>query len=190
VNLNVWDNLWFAIQVRPRHERLTAQVLQNKGYEHFLPLYTTNGGRGKSTKVEAPLFPGYVFCKFDAKVRGPIVTTPGVIRIVGSTKGPIPVDEIELEAIRRVVRNDFNAKPWSYADIGETVVITDGPLAGVEGILVAFGNRDHVVLSLSLVQSSILIDINGSSIRPSKRGAAKFCSAPLPLAAKVFVQLS
>src|SRR5207237_1416625 len=66
---------WFAISVRPRRERSVARILQSKGYETFVPLYTV---RTQARTTETPLFPGFVFCRFDVHRRLPILVTSGV----------------------------------------------------------------------------------------------------------------
>src|SRR5438309_1885473 len=89
---NNWP--WFAIHIRGRYEKSTAAILHDKGYEWFLPLYKCRRRwSDRSKELELPLFPGYLFCRFDLNDRLPILTTPGVLQIVGIGKTPIPVDE-------------------------------------------------------------------------------------------------
>src|SRR6266852_9948291 len=90
---------WYALQLRTRWERSTAALLSGKGYETFLPTFkSVKRGRNRSTEVEAPLFPGYLFCRFNVFDRLPVLITPGVISVVGRGRIPIPVEESELEA--------------------------------------------------------------------------------------------
>ena len=72
------------------------------------------GGVGPtgSKNSELPLFPGYLFCRFDVRDRLlPILTTPGVIGIVGAGKTPVPVDDEEIEAIRAILRSGLAVQP-------------------------------------------------------------------------------
>src|SRR2546427_8571217 len=62
------EHQWFAIQVRPNHEKVTALLLRGKGYEEFLPSYLCNNRLGRGQPCERPLFPGYLFCRFNPKV--------------------------------------------------------------------------------------------------------------------------
>src|SRR5216684_1011727 len=74
---------WFALQVRARHEMGVAQHLCSRGYDWFLPLYKCRKRWSDRMKeVETPLFPGYLFCRFDPQERLPILTSPGVIQVV------------------------------------------------------------------------------------------------------------
>src|SRR5260370_35756929 len=92
---------WYALQLRTRWESSTAALLSGKGYQTFLPtLKTLRRGRGKSCEVNAPLFPGYVFCRFDALKRLPVLLTPAVITVVGRGRIPIPAEHSEIEAVQ------------------------------------------------------------------------------------------
>src|SRR5579872_6113349 len=95
---------WFALQVRTRWESSTAVLLSGKGYQTLLPTYRTKKrGNGKLRDGIAPLFPGYVFCQFDAQNRLPVLITPGVIAVVGRGRVPFPVDDAEISGIQTLV---------------------------------------------------------------------------------------
>src|SRR3989442_10827151 len=81
---------WFALQTRCRYESFVAKQLAHKGYEILLPLYECRRRWSDRIKeLELPLFPGYVFCRFNPLVRLPILMTPGVIQVVGVGKSPV-----------------------------------------------------------------------------------------------------
>ncbi len=97
---------WFALQVRTRWESSTESLLSGKGFETFLPKYNNRVRRnGRMKDVEAPLFPGYVFCRFDAQDRLPILITPGVISVVSRGRLPIPLEDSELAAVQTIVHS-------------------------------------------------------------------------------------
>src|SRR5579862_5484514 len=94
------DPAWFALAVIPRKEKITAQTLRLKGYEDFLPLYTVKRRWSDRVKeVELPLFPGYVFCRFDPGIRLPILKIPSVISVLGLGKTPQPIPDAEISAL-------------------------------------------------------------------------------------------
>ncbi len=160
MNLSVNHGRWCAIQVRPRYEKIVSTILQNKGYEQYLPLYREQKrSSDRSKEAMVPLFAGYVFCRIDSEVQGAIVTTPGVVRIVGSRKEIAIISAQEIEAIQRIVNSGFRVKPCPYT-IGDRVQFTTGPFEGVEGIVTHYKGRRHLVLSISLIQSSISVDVD------------------------------
>jgi len=172
----------FALQVRPRHEKAAAWALHNKGFDEFLPLYRSRRRWSDRVKeLDMPLFPGYVFCRFDPEDRLPILTTPGVISLVGIGKTPTPVEEAELAALRMVVQSGLNAEPWPFLKVGQPVRIDLGPLAGLEGILTELKNRQRLIVSVGLLQRSVAVEIDGAWVSPiclGRRSAASSSSSP------------
>ena len=163
--MNLAEKRWFAIQVRPRYEKTAGDILRNKGYEEFVPLYKEKRQWSDRIKiVTVPLFAGYIFCRFNASAHAPIVTTPGVVRIIGSGKELLPIEEGEVEAIQAVIRCGYKAHPHAYTKIGDKVRITEGPLSGIEGVLVGYKNGSRLVLSVNLVQSSIAVEIQSRDV--------------------------
>jgi transcription antitermination factor NusG len=112
------------------------------------------------------LFPGYVFCQFDVMHRLPIISIPGFVGIVGCGKVPTSVDSAELDAIRSVVESGVLARPWPFLRVGHQVVLRRGPLAGLEGILLGFKSGQRVVLSITLLQRSVAVDVDADWVRP------------------------
>jgi transcription antitermination factor NusG len=160
---------WCAVQVRPQYEVLVAAGLCAKGYREFLPMYRTKRQWSDRRKeIDVPMFTGYVFCKLNRELPGAIVTTPGVIRIVGTRKEIAFIDDWEIEAIRIVVASGKKVEPCAYAGIGDQVLITSGTLAGVEGSVVAYRNQQRLVVSLHLIQSSISVEVDCSMALTSK----------------------
>lgn len=165
MDLNKIDKWWFAIQVKPRYEFTAAKILRGKGYEEFVPTYRTKRQLSdRKRELDLPLFTGYVFCRFDASIRHPIVTTPGVIRIVGTGKQIAKIDDGEIEAIQKVTRSEMPITPCPYPNVGDRIRIGEGPLAGVEGILTSWKNKQRLILSVGLIQSAIAVEIGPDSI--------------------------
>jgi transcription antitermination factor NusG len=158
---------WFALQVRTRWESSTAVLLSGKGYQTLLPTYQTKKRwNGRVKQLNAPLFPGYVFCQFDALNRLPILVTPGVIAVVGRGRVPLPVDDSEIAAIQTVVSSGFQAEPWPYLEIGQRIRIESDALNGLEGILINFKGNHRIVVSVSLLRRSVALEIDRTCVRP------------------------
>jgi transcription antitermination factor NusG len=162
---------WFALQVRARHEIGVGKFLSGKGYEPLVPLYQSRRRWSDRIKVvEEPLFPGYLFCRFDINNRLPILTTPGVIQVVGFNRTPVPVDEAEIDAIQNLLASGFPSQPWPYVHVGDRVQIDSGPLRGLEGLLVELKGSHRLVVSVSLLQRSVAVEIDSALVR-ALRGA-------------------
>ena len=165
MNLIKYDNCWCAVQVAPRHETIVSTVLRTKGYEEFLPTYRVKRQWSDRRKeIEVPLFTGYVFCRLNSGIGWPIVTTPGVIRLVGTSREVAVIDDREIEAIQLVVKAGVKMEPCVYAKLGDRVRITDGPLNGVEGIVTGHKNQQRLILSVNLIQSSVSVEVDSYSL--------------------------
>ena len=174
------NSQWFAVRTSSGREKSVAAQLNARGIEEFLPLYRTRRQWSDRIKdLELPLFPGYLFCRFDYSNRGPIVMIPGVQMIVGVGKQPAPVSDIEIDSLRRVVASGAVAHPHDrYLTVGERVRIREGSLAGVEGILVEVKNSWRIVLSVELLQRSVSVELDRAAIEPVEKRAPVWRLAP------------
>ncbi|MDE3166505.1 MAG: UpxY family transcription antiterminator [Acidobacteriota bacterium] len=158
---------WYAVRVRSNREKAVRDIWRMKGIEEFLPVVRRiSRWSDRKKTIEAPLFAGYIFCRIDPARRMPVLTTPGVVQLVGDGSGPLPVDEGELAAVRRLAESGIAAAEWSYLRAGERVAVEYGPLAGLEGIVERGGDRFRVVVSLTLLQRSVAVELEPECVRP------------------------
>jgi transcription antitermination factor NusG len=162
------DLSWFAIRTKSQSEKMVSDALRYKGYEEFLPLYWSRRRWSDRIKViQLPLFAGYLFCRFDLAYRNSILTTPGVSHIVGQGRVPLPVDPSELESIRLAVTSGQNIEPWRGLEVGSKVRIENGPLRGIEGMLLRFKGTTHLIVGVQLLQRSVAVEVDENWVMPS-----------------------
>ncbi len=114
-----------------------------------------------------PLFSGYVFCRFDIEQRWlPILTTPGVRQVVSVARVPEAVPDSEIEAIRTVIRSGTPLAPVDMLQEGMPVLVTRGPFAGIEGSFLRYQGKDRLVLSITLIRRSALVEIDRALVEP------------------------
>jgi transcription antitermination factor NusG len=160
---------WFALQVRTQHERGVAEFLRGGGFDWFLPLYKCRKRWSDRVKeVEVPLFPGYLFCRFNPQDRLPILKTPGVIQIVGYNRQPAEIDEAEIGAIQTLVGSGMSSQPWPYLFVGDKVQIESGPLQGMSGILTNFKGKHRLIVSVTLLQRAVAVEIDAALVTPHR----------------------
>ena len=156
---------WFAVAVKPRFDKAVARTLESKGFETLLPLYKTQHRYAARSKVsELPLFPGYVFCRFNVLTRLPILTTPGVIQILGTGNTPLALSEEEIVSIRVAIQADIPLQPFPFLQAGQRVRIKEGALRGVVGLVVRIKDCVRLILSITLLQRSVLLEIERSHV--------------------------
>jgi len=158
---------WYALRVKSRYENTVATHLQGRGYESFLPVYKSQRRWSDRFKeIELPLFSGYVFCQFSPLNRLPILSIPGVVHVVGVGRTPIPIDESEIAAIQAAIKSGVPSQPWPFLQVGNRVRIEYGPLCGLEGILSGFRGHQRLVLSVTLLQRSIAVQVDAAWVQP------------------------
>ena len=154
---------WYAIRVMSNRERAVASLLQGRGFPVSLPLCRCRRN-GTGRRKESVLFPGYLFCSFNRHLLLPIISVPGVVHIVCRQQVPVAVDAVEMNAVRRLAEAGLDAEPCAWIAIGERVRIREGPMAGVEGTLAREGSRDRIVISISLLMRSVMVELDRSAV--------------------------
>lgn len=167
---------WFAVVVKPRFDKAVARTLEAKGYQTLVPTYRkyhTYGARSKVTDL--PLFPGYVCCQFDVHSSLPILSTPGVIHVVGTRSAPTPLSEVEIVSLQAAINAHLPLQPFPFLNVGQRVRITGGVLAGMEGIVLGPKPKLRLVLSITLLQRSVLLEIDRDQVCPDGMFALTPC---------------
>jgi transcription antitermination factor NusG len=166
-------NPWYAIRVRSKFEQAVSASLSGKGYDQYLPLYRSRRTWSDRAKdLDLPLFPGYLFCRFDVQVRLPILTTIGVISIVGTGRIPVAISDQEIDAIQTVIGSGLHLQPWPQLAVGSRVVIEQGPLKGLEGVALDVKKKFRLFVSVPLLQRSVSVEIDREWVRPISTGTA------------------
>jgi len=169
--LAIDDPRWFALWTNSHCEQLVRDQLTAKGFETFLPTVGEWSRRGGVRRViPRPMFPGYLFVRDAMEKRSyvEIMKARGLVRILGERWDRLsPIGDGEIEAIQRIGNSGLAVAPYPYLREGQRVRITEGSLAGVEGILVR--NRPKqglLVLSVDLLQRSVAVEIECDAVDP------------------------
>lgn len=158
---------WYVLMVKSRHEKVVATALENNGYPEFLPLYEKRTRSCSHTRVaQLPLFPMYVFCRFDAHNQLPVLMIPGVLSVVSFGRVPARVDDQEIASIQALVRTGMDISPCPYVEVGQLVEVITGPLQGLQGVILGFRGKCRMVLSVTLLRRSICLEVDWATVRP------------------------
>ena len=156
---------WFALQTRPKNERKVEALLRQKGYDCFTPIYRSKRKwSDRIVEIDFPLFPGYVFCRFNSSALGKAVSTQGVTRVVGFGGTPAEVAREEVEALQLLARSNFLREPWKYLPDGTLVVVETGPLAGIRGNISTDQSKRRLVISVTMLQRSVAIQLDEDTV--------------------------
>src|SRR3989449_4199699 len=156
---------WYALWTKSHCEQLVFDQLAAKGFHSFLPkveAWSRRGGRRH--RIHVPMFPSYLFLHhaMDLNSYIEVLKTRELVRVLGDGRDRLAVvPDVEIEAIQKVVQAQLPALPYPYLREGQRVRITEGPLAGVEGILVhTKPNKGLLVLSIELFQRSVAVEVD------------------------------
>jgi transcriptional antiterminator NusG len=157
---------WFAIWTRSRHEKSVHEQLGRKDVEAFLPTITRwSRWKDRKKQVDWPLFPGYVFARFDPEASLPIVQCSGVVSIISFEGVPAPIPDIEIDSVRRLVESELQYDPCPLIREGMMVEVIHGPLRGVIGRLVRKGSHARLVLSVDLIGRGVAVTVDAADVR-------------------------
>jgi transcription termination/antitermination protein NusG len=162
---------WYAVHTKSRHESKVCDGLALKSLHAFLPkIEAWSRRKDRRKKIRLPMFPGYLFVQLptaDNQARIDILKTAGVVKILGTTRGniPIPVPDEKIEAIRRLVDSNVEIQHFRYPRIGERARILDGPFREIEGIVVkADPRKDLFVITIEILQRAVAIEMQGFQV--------------------------
>lgn len=155
---------WHVLFVVANHEKKIAKHLTVRSVEHYLPLYTERSRwSDRWVMVERPLFVGYVFVRYSSHTRLSVISTPGVVRLLGdSTNDTVSFDEIER--IREGLASGCLLRPHFDLPVGTPVRVRRGVFAGTEGVVAELRQRCKVVMTLSCIRQCFSLEVDRDEI--------------------------
>jgi transcription antitermination factor NusG len=158
---------WWAVYTQPRHEKTVRNHLEARAIEAFLPVAIEHSKwKDRRVTLEVPAFPGYVFVRTPLHERVPVLSTPGVVRILSFNGMPASIDAAEIEALRLCQWDGARLEPHPFAAIGERVRVRAGALQGLEGMVIRKKSGLRLVLSVSLIHQSVAVEVEASLLEP------------------------
>ena len=165
---------WYAVHTRSRHEARAYTGLVQKSVDAFLPRIEVWSRRvDRRKKILVPMFPGYLFVQLlslDNEIKLTVLKTFGVVRLLGNpgSPDPVPVPEAKIADIQRLVQSRVEMHHFEYPRVGQPALIIEGPLKGIEGIVLNTDyEREVFVVSVDLLKRAVSIKIEGSQIARS-----------------------
>jgi len=158
---------WYAVYTNARHEKRVTEYLSGRSVQCYLPSYkSVRRWQDRRKEIELPLFPGYVFVRIAYRSRLQVLTAPGVVQIVSFDGKPAPIREAEIETLRQGLSHTAGFEPHPYLKVGKRVRVRNGPLSGMEGILVRRKDGFRLVLSIELIMRSVATEVDEADVEP------------------------
>ncbi len=145
------DN-WYLVRTKPHKERWVRDQLAGISIEIFLPLLRTHR---RHKTILAPLFPCYLFARFDLRNNYfSVKYTPGVQGLVSAGREPLAVPAAIVEELGRRGQDGVVELPPRAFGHGERVKVVEGPFRGFEAIFERyFSSSERVAILLDAVES-------------------------------------
>jgi transcription antitermination factor NusG len=161
------DRRWYAVFTVPQNEKAVAKHLALREVESFLPTYETERIWKNRQRVHLvlPLFPSYLFVRISNRERGRVLRSPGVLRLVGTSKGPIPVPDSIIEFLRSDLCNG-KVEPYHELVVGNRVRIKAGAMQGLEGVLIRKNDNLRFVLTIEMINQHAAVQIGSENLEP------------------------
>jgi transcription termination/antitermination protein NusG len=158
---------WFAVMTRSRHEKKVRDLLVRADVETFLPVYNRwSQWKDRKKLIDFPLFPGYCFARFPLTDHFRIRSVHGVSGVLGNNGHPEPIPSGEVDALRRLIVSRFRIDPHPFLEVGDSVEVVRGPLAGVRGSLLRKDGASRLVISVTLIRQAVVVLIHPADVAP------------------------
>ena len=163
---------WYVLWTRSHCEQQVHDQLAAKGFDLFLPMIAVWSRRnGVRHRANVPMFPGYLFFNhtMDGTSYIELRKARGLVKILGEAWDRLAiVPESEIMTIQKVHGAGLSVQLYPYLQEGQRVRITDGLLAGAEGILLKTKpNKGLLVVSINLLQRSVAVEIDCALVSPA-----------------------
>ncbi|BCS96593.1 transcription termination factor NusG domain protein [Desulfoluna limicola] len=160
-------SLWYALHTRSRFENVVFDNLTKKSLEAFLPkMKKPSRRKDRRVILDVPIFPGYVFVKagLTPETHLSILKTIGVVRVLGSNQGPVPIPEESLSSLRIMV--DAGEEIFTAAAFmeGDLVIVVEGPFKGLTGIFAKHLGQGRVVVNIDILGQSAAVHVSDTDI--------------------------
>lgn len=160
---------WFALLTRSNFEQTVYDSITGKNIDAFLPR-TRKKSKRKDRKlmIEVPLFSGYLFVRstIDPAAQLNILKTLGAVRLLGNTKGPLPIPDSQIKSLQLMTNANVDLITGSSMLLqkGDPVMILEGPLAGVKGEFTRHKGKGRVIIKIDLLGQYAGVEMDGENV--------------------------
>lgn len=167
------EGRWHVLYVVANHEKKVTQHLEVRSLEHYLPLYAERSRwTDRVVRLERPLFTGYVFVRFSPEERLSVISTPGVLHLLGESERDT-VSETEITRIREGLARGCMLRPHRGIAPGSRVRVLRGVFEGAEGVVTDFRQQCKVVLALTATGLCFSLELGLNDIEVLRAPAAR-----------------
>jgi transcription antitermination factor NusG len=158
---------WYAVYTWAHHEKRVAEQMGQRQIRGFLPVYRSfHRWKDRRKEIDLALFPSYVFVHLALKDRVRVLEIPGVVHIVSARGKPTPLADCEIESFQRGVEGCVRMEPHPFLQVGRRVRVRNGPMTGLDGILVRRKDGLRLVVSIEILMRAVAVEIDEADVEP------------------------
>lgn len=155
---------WYAVRTYSNYEFRVNNMLLKKSFNVFYPtVLKWSRRRDRRKKIARPLFPGYLFVESDPYASSwlDIKKTEGVFNILSYKGIPQSMPQEEIDSVRKIIESGLDPRPHPFLNVGDMVIVVEGPLRGAIGIFKSFDDKKGTfIVSVNLLGRSIAVEID------------------------------
>ncbi|RRN77295.1 UpxY family transcription antiterminator [Pseudoxanthomonas sp. SGD-10] len=161
---------WYPIYTNPRAEKRTAEELEKRGIEVYLPLQKTLKQWSDRKKwVEEPLFKSYLFVYISHREYDLVLQTFGVVRFIYFSGKVAYVPQRQMDMLQNYLNGNADSEIIpTQIEKGQLVKIVSGKLKGYEAEMVSWQQQQRLILRLDALGQSLLLNIHVKDVEPVK----------------------
>lgn len=160
---------WYVVQSKPKQECRVEQNFMSWGVPTLAPKLRELHVSRRSPRPQyriVPLFPNYLFARFNAEqLLAKVRLTRGVRRVVGFGECATAVEESVIDLIAGRIGDDGYVRQAETAP-GDFVEVVNGPLRSFVGVFQRdLAPRDRVVILLAAMGGTMQVELAKVDIR-------------------------
>lgn len=156
---------WYALRIRQRFREKCEDYLRTRSYDFYSPARREMRQWSDRRKIaQVPLFPGYLFCRFDCRECLPIWHSPGFIDVVNSSGSLLEVDAEQIDNIKRCIDASVSMEVVPGLVRGRKVKVIAGPLIGISGVLAFIKQQERVGLQITMMNRTVLAEVQAAHL--------------------------
>lgn len=161
---------WFVIWAESRSEKKVEQRLAALGLKPWLPIVRERHRWSDRWRVvELPLFPGYLFARARNVNLQQVLRTPGVLTVIKEGGRLALLSDSFVSSLRDAIGREGAfpeaVEEWPDLHPGDEVIVQEGVLSGVRGVVRERRNGRQLVLWVAEIGRGVAFTIGSALVK-------------------------
>ncbi|MEI8006077.1 MAG: UpxY family transcription antiterminator [Bacteroidota bacterium] len=162
------DRPWYAVYTKSRHEKMLADLLNEKHIEAYVPLRRVlRQWSDRKKLVDEPLIRSYCFVRPLPNEYYEVLNTQGAVRYIWFSGKPAPIPNKQIDILKVITGADVDVDAIDGGLYkGAIVQVNAGPLAGLIGELISVGGKKRVLIKIDHLDQALTVSISPLLLEP------------------------